>query len=129
MRIWACGVSGLSVRNTQQTKLFGPPGTEPGTGIIPKDLIIGKPTASHGVSEAFDTARIRHISGGISTIAFKSYEMGANKYQGESIDVISLDEICPMEIYNECLASRRTSKRKRTDSIAPVDIVELTLLR
>ncbi len=58
-------------------KLFGSPGTEPGSGIIPKDQIIGKPTASHGVSEAFDTARIRHISGGISTIAFKSYEMGA----------------------------------------------------
>jgi hypothetical protein len=96
VRLWACRVSGLSVRDTQQKKLFGPPGTEPGSGIIPKDLIIGKPTSSHGVSEAFDTARIRHISGGISTITFKSYEMGATKYQGESVDVISLDEICPM---------------------------------
>ena len=96
-----CGVSALAVRDTQQKKLFGPPGTEPGSGIIPKDLIIGKPTSSHGVSEAFDTARIRHISGGISTITFKSYEMGATKFQDESVDAISLDEICPMDIYNE----------------------------
>ena len=59
VRVWACGVSALAVRDIQQKKLFGPPGTEPGSGIIPKDLIIGKPTASHGVSEAFDTARVQ----------------------------------------------------------------------
>lgn len=104
VRMWACGVSALAVRDIQQKKLFGPPGTEPGTGIIPKDLIIGKPTSSHGVSEAFDTARIRHISGGISTLTFKSYEQGPTKFQGEGVDAIHLDEICPFDVYNECLA-------------------------
>ena len=104
VRAWACGVSALAVRDIQQKKLFGPPGTEPGSGLIPKDLIVGKPTSSHGVSEAFDTARIRHISGGISTLGFKSYEQGPTKFQGEGVDVIWPDEICPMDIYNELLA-------------------------
>jgi phage terminase large subunit-like protein len=104
VRMWACGVSALAVRDILQKKLFGQPGTEPGSGLIPKDRIIGKPTASHGVSEAFDTARIRHLSGGISTLTFKSYEQGMMKFTGEGVDAIHLDEICPAEVYGECLA-------------------------
>ena len=104
VRMFAAGVSGLAVRDILQKKLFGPPGTEPGSGLIPRDKIIGRPSSSHGVAEAYDTARIRHISGGISTLVFKSYEQGLMKFAGEGVDAIHLDEICPMEIYNECLA-------------------------
>jgi phage terminase large subunit-like protein len=104
VRMWSCGVSGMAVRDTPQVKLFGPVGTEPGSGLLPKDLVIGKPTSSHGVAEAYDTARVKHISGGISTLTFKSYEQGMLKFAGEGVDAIHLDEICPMAIYHECLA-------------------------
>src|SRR5262249_14337278 len=76
----------------------------PGSGLLPKDLIIGKPTSSHGISEAFDTARVKHISGGISTLTFKSYKKGVMKFTSEGVDAGNLEEICPMGVYNECLA-------------------------
>jgi phage terminase large subunit-like protein len=104
VRMWACGVSAQAVRDIQQKKLFGQPGTEPGSGLIPKDLIVGKPTSSHSISEGFDTAQVRHISGSISTLKFLGYEQGPTKFQGEGVDGIWLDEICPWDIYAECLA-------------------------
>jgi phage terminase large subunit-like protein len=104
VRVWACGVSAMAVRDIQQKKLFGPPGTEPGTGLIPKELIIGRPTSSHSAPNAFDTAHVRHIGGGISSLTFKSYEMGATKFQGEGVEFLWLDEISPMDVYSESLA-------------------------
>ena len=105
VRGWAGGEGGLLVRDVSQTKLCGIPGGEDtwGTGMIPKSLLLGK-TAGHGVSDGYDSIRVRHVSGGVSTLSFKTYEQGRQKWQGATLDFLWLDEEPPADIYSEALA-------------------------
>lgn len=97
---WAAGITGESTRDNPQRILLGRP-TEWGTGTIPK-LKLGQITrASHGVSDAVDTVRVQHVSGGMSSLAFKSYEKGREKWQGETLDFVWFDEEPPLDIYTE----------------------------
>jgi len=102
---WCAGVTGTLVRDGPQKLLCGKAGVtdEWGTGLIPKSLLLDKSTA-RGVTDAIDTLQIKHVSGGISTLVFKSYEAGREKFQSATLDFIWLDEEPPIEIYTECLA-------------------------
>ena len=104
-RGWVAGVSSILVRDGPQKLLCGAPGSEEdfGKGFIPKDRFEGKPSLGHGVANAYDTIRVRHKSGDISSITFKSYEQGVTKFQSESLDFIWLDEEPPEDVYTECL--------------------------
>ncbi len=106
VRAWACGETGLDVRNVIQTKLCGDYAIvgSLGTGFIPKDCFTDKPSMARGVTDAFDTITVRHKIGGISRVQFKSYEQGREKFQGEPVDLIWADEEPPMDIYTEMLA-------------------------
>lgn len=105
VKAWAAGETGLLVRDVQQKKLFGEPGVDEllGTGFIPREAIVGKPTLARGVTDAYDTVVIKHRSGGNSILRFKSYEQGRKKFQGDTIDIIWCDEEPDEEIYSECL--------------------------
>lgn len=105
IRAWAAGEGGLQVRDIAQTKLCGLPGGDEtfGTGMIPKTLLLGK-AAGHGVSDLYDSIRVRHASGGVSVLNFKTYEQGRSKWQGSTLDAIWLDEEAPEDIYSEALA-------------------------
>jgi phage terminase large subunit-like protein len=46
---------------------------------------------------------IKHVSGGWSRLAFKAYEMGKEKWMGETVDVVWLDEEPPSSIYTQAL--------------------------
>jgi len=46
---------------------------------------------------------IRHSSGGVSRLRFKSYEQKAKKWQAETLDLIHLDEEPPSAIYSEAI--------------------------
>src|SRR5262245_95637 len=98
---WACGVTGEVVRDTVQRVLVGRPGQE-GTGSIPKDAIAERVTA-RGVADQLDSIKVLHVSGGVSTIGLKSYQSGREKFQGETLDFVWLDEEPPEDIYFECL--------------------------
>ena len=102
---WACGEGGLLVRDVSQTKLCGTPGSEIdlGTGFIPRSALLGK-SAGHGVADLFDSIRVRHVSGGTSSLSFKSYDQGRTKFQGATLDFVWLDEEPSEEILSECLA-------------------------
>lgn len=103
-RGWAAGVTGESTRDVVQEKLFGPPERreEWGTGAIPH-AAIGDISTGRGIADAIDTASIRHVSGGWSSIAFKSYEKGREKWQGAAREWIWFDEESPLDIYIEGL--------------------------
>lgn len=105
VRGWAAGVSSVLVRDVQQTKLCGPPGVDAafGTGFIPLAAFDGRPSLARGVTDAFDTINVRHVSGGTSTLTFKSYEQGRPKFQGEPVNFIWLDEEPDEDVYSECL--------------------------
>ena len=105
-RGWIAGVTAEDVRDVAQTKLYGTPGSEEdwGTGMVPKATLAAKPTLSHGVSNFYDTVRIRHVSGGISTIGQKAYSQGRLKFQGATLDWVWPDEEAPTDIYGEMLS-------------------------
>lgn len=105
VRGWAAGESSLLVRDVQQKLLCGEPGVESafGTGLIPKDLFVDKPSLARGVTDAYDTIQVRHASDGISVLRFKSYEQGRQKFQGETIDFFWGDEEPPLDVYSEML--------------------------
>jgi phage terminase large subunit-like protein len=98
---WVAGVTGETVRDTVQRVLIGRPGQE-GTGAIPRDAIV-EIVPSRGVAELLDTIRVRHVSGGLSTIGLKSYEKGREKWQGETLDYVWFDEEPPADVYLEGL--------------------------
>jgi len=56
-----------------------------------------------GVADALDGVVVRHMTGGQSVLGFKSYDQGRTKFQGETLDVVWLDEECAADIYIEAL--------------------------
>jgi phage terminase large subunit-like protein len=98
---WCCGVTGEVVRDTVQKVLVGRSG-QVGSGAIPKDAL-GELVSGRGTADLLDTIKVHHISGGTSTIGLKSYMSGREKFQGETLDWIWLDEEPPADIYTEAL--------------------------
>lgn len=103
---WAACDTGMNVRDAAQAKLCGKPGVEAdfGTGTIPKKHFVAYPSSSRGVADGFDTIQVKHVSGGVSTLTFKSYEQGRTRFQGATLDFIWCDEEPPIEVYMECVA-------------------------
>lgn len=104
VRCWVAGVTSETTRDTIQRLLVGPAEKveEYGTGAIPGDALIDW-TSARGVPNALDSVNVRHISGGVSTALFKSYERGREKFQGDTLDFAWLDEESPLDIYTETL--------------------------
>ena len=106
---WAAGDTNQTTRDIVQSKLIGrltgraeegPVGL--GTGMIPFDAIKGtKPKP--GIPNAIESVYVKHVSGGLSTLTFKSYEQGRKAFQGTEQDGIWLDEECEEDIWDECL--------------------------
>jgi len=111
IKAWSIGASTLTVRDILQSELLGA-WDDPdayGTGAIPKHCIVGTVNRS-GVPGGIEVVQVRHVSGGISTCAFKSYEMTLDKFMGTSIDVVWLDEEAPKSIYTQCVTRTATTK-------------------
>lgn len=104
--MWVGGTAGEAVRDGAQKKLFGEPGVSElfGSGFIPKDTIMGDPSSSRSATNLIDTAHIRHLSGGVSTVGFKTYKQRREDWQGPTKNFIWFDEEPPAEIYTEGLA-------------------------
>ena len=104
IRAWAGGASNETTRDICQKELVGQPDdpSARGTGSIPLKLI-GETVRKAGVPNAMNSLVIKHVSGGWSRLAFKAYEMGKEKWMGESVDVVWLDEEPPTSIYTQAL--------------------------
>jgi len=104
IRAWAGGASNETTRDICQKELVGQPDdpSARGTGSIPLKLI-GETVRKAGVPNAMNSLVIKHVTGGWSRLAFKAYEMGKEKWMGESLDVIWLDEEPPQSIYTQSL--------------------------
>jgi len=104
IRAWAGGASNETTRDICQKELVGQPDdpSARGTGSIPLKYI-GETVRKAGVPNAMNSLVIKHITGGWSRLAFKAYEMGKEKWMGESLDVIWLDEEPPQSIYTQSL--------------------------
>lgn len=110
IQAWAAGISTDTTRDILQSELLGQ-WNDPmkfGTGMIPKEAIletVNKP----GVPGAYQSVLVQHVSGTISTLTFKSYEMSQDKFMGTSIHVVWLDEECPKDIFTQCVTRTATT--------------------
>lgn len=104
INMWAGGVTAPTVRDTIQKLLFGDLG-QLGTGCVPEEYIIKDSVVNaRGVPGAIDRISVKHISGGRSTIAFKNYEQGREKWQSSTLHAIWFDEEPDADLYIEGLA-------------------------
>jgi len=117
---WAAGDTAETTRDIVQAALMGPPG-ELGTGLIPADTIVGEPSRRSGSTGAFDTARIRHASGGMSLLGFKSYDQGRRKFHGTAKHVVWLDEEPPADVYDECMLRLMTTNGVMLCTFTPLE--------
>lgn len=104
---WCAGVTSESTRDNPQRLLLGR-GTNWGTGMIPRDAIKGWPAMRRGVVGAVDSVLVRHggggdVQAGESSLGFKSYDQGREKFQGETLEGAWADEECDEDIYTELL--------------------------
>lgn len=71
-----------------------------GHGAIPKEKII-QVSAARGIADAVDTVLVRHKSGMMSTLRFKTYDQDIAKWAGGTVDFIWFDEEPPEKLYSE----------------------------
>lgn len=107
VRAWAAGDTSKTVREILQHKLLGPIGNW-GTGLLLGDSI-ERVVRATGIPDTVDSVYVKHASGGISPLVFKSYDQRREAFQGTEQDVIWLDEEPPMDIYTECLLRTMTN--------------------
>lgn len=108
IKAWAASYTGTKTRDTCQQELLGNY-NDIGSGFIPKHLIVNwksKPGIPNGVA----SVEVQHVSGGISTLEFKSYDQEAAGFVGTAMDVIWLDEECAYSIFSECLIRTMTTQ-------------------
>ena len=117
---WVASDTAETTRDIVQAALMGPP-AEPGSGLIPADSIVGEPSRRSGATGAFDTAHIRHVSGGLSLLGFKSYDQGRRKFQGTAKHVVWLDEEPPTDVYDECMLRLMTTDGLMLCTFTPLD--------
>ena len=101
-RAWVGCDTRDTVRDGAQRLLVGPPRLEAdwGTGLVPGDDLVEY--ARHpGAVDGLDGIVVRHVSGGVSTLTFKSYDQGRRRWQGETLDFVWFDEEPPEDIYTE----------------------------
>jgi len=103
-RAWAGSQTGEVTRDGAQRLLVGDP-RQPdtwGEGLIPADKLI-RTIRRHGVADALDGVTVKHASGQTSTLGFKSYDQGREKWQSETLDCVWFDEEPDPELYIEGL--------------------------
>jgi phage terminase large subunit-like protein len=118
VRAWACGETGEVLRETTQRLLLGEPGAH-GTGCIPRCALL-EIVPARGLADLVDTIRVQHVSGGVSTIALKSYSQGRERFQGATIDFASLDEEPPEDVFSETLTRLNVTQGPLILSFTPL---------
>lgn len=98
---WAAGDTSKTVKEIMQAKLLGTP-DNPDSGMLPKELILRK-RARTGTPDGIESVLVRHKSGGVSTLIFKSFDQKRISFQGTAQSFIWLDEEVDESIYTECV--------------------------
>ena len=116
---WACGTTSETTRDIVQRELLGPKEAI-GTGMIPGHLILHTTPRPHGMPDSLEGIWVRHISGGISKVALKTYEQGRKSFEGTSKHFIWCDEEPPEACYTEMVMRTLTTKGKVYVTFTPL---------
>jgi phage terminase large subunit-like protein len=93
INMWVAGVTNSETFQSLASYYIGDLTKE---GFIHSSLIVRKDTQKH-------LYFIKHASGGLSKLRFKSYEQKADAWQAETLDGVHLDEEPPSKIYSEAI--------------------------
>lgn len=115
---WAAGDTKETVRDIIQSKMVGPE-TAMGTGLIPGDDILRVVKRQNG-NGALDYVEVRHVSGGVSRLGFKSYDQGREAFQGTEKDLIWLDEEANEGVRSECVIRLMTTGGLLIETFTPL---------
>lgn len=109
---WLLGYSMEKTRDLLQNPLFGRiEGSGFLGGLIPADRVVDWKSAT-GTSGAMRELRVKHKSGGISTVQFWSYSQGQHAIMGDSVDWYHIDEEPrDKEIYPQVLTRTATGDK------------------
>ena len=95
---WVVGATtNETSRDIIQSALLGPR-RQWGTGWIPADSLVLKPETGEpakrqcGIDNVVDNVDVRHISGGVSNIKFKTYSQGRSAWEGFQVHGAWIDE-------------------------------------
>lgn len=104
---WVVTESGTLFRDSIQEALFGTIGNF-GTGLLPKNSIVDEKgdslsSSMPGVPGGIGRSAVKHVSGGFSNLVAKTYEMRREQFQAAKVDVVVLDEECPIDIFTEVI--------------------------
>ncbi|CAK9250933.1 unnamed protein product [Sphagnum jensenii] len=110
VNVWVASMSREATRDILQKKYYLGDDSSGMIGLIPQNIILSK-SYGGGVSHFIDTVYIKHTSGGTSTLSFKSFDQGLEKFQGTQRHIIHLDEEPSRELYIECMM-RTTATEK-----------------
>jgi phage terminase large subunit-like protein len=103
---WIGGNSNDSIHQVLETRLLGPL-EDRGSGMIPRaHLVLDTMRQAKRKDTNIKSFQVKHVSGGLSTVEFKSYEERSSTWQGAERN-IWLDEEPPYDIYCEALARTR----------------------
>lgn len=123
---WVGGDTATTCRDIIQMKLMGNI-NDVGSGMIPKDCIIDYKTRRN-VPDAVEIIRVKHITGGVSTVILKTYEQGRATWQGSEVDWIWIDEEAPMDVYGEALIRLMTTNGSIITTFTPLSgVTELVM--
>lgn len=115
---WAAGDTKETVRDIIQAKLVGPE-NDVGTGLIPGDCLMRCVKRQNG-NGALDYIDVKHVSGSVSRLAFKSYDQGREAFQGTEKDLIWLDEEANEGVRSECVIRLMTTKGILIETFTPL---------
>lgn len=112
--VWAVGITGDSTRKVLQKELLGTPlakdNKELGSGAIPRDCIVFNSLEREG--QRAKIVKIKHVSGGESTLEFRSTQQGEHTLMGATVDYIWADEEDPYnstELYSQMVTRTATT--------------------
>lgn len=102
-RAWAAGKNGRAVREALQVLLLGA-NEQWGTGSIPYDkLIHDEIKMARGTAGLVDSFKVKHVSGQVASLIFKTYEEGRESWQAATLDFVWFDEEPDEEVFTEGL--------------------------
>lgn len=93
---WAVAVTKESIARVIGGYLLGSSNLP---SLLPKSSIV---SVSGGLGDRTTSISVRHRTGGISKVSFKSYSSKGDSFASERVNFIMLDEPPPLGVYGEC---------------------------
>jgi phage terminase large subunit-like protein len=125
----AAGVTSQLVRDSMQVLLCGAPAKALGEGMIPKRCFDSEPIMARSITGAFDTVKVKHVSGGESTLYLRAYEQGREKVQAMTLDFVWLDEEPDEDYYTEALTRTNVAEGPVYMTFTPLKGMSKTVAR